>query len=240
MGSEVREKERPILFSGPMVRAILEGRKTQTRRLVKPQPDNPETFGISPVWGHGVHRDGIFKLHAAFNEGGKRVDKFLPCPYGAPGDRLWVRETIYRGPPQGAGDDSATYAADGAFTDLDTWPWKANYLPSIHMPRGLCRVVLEVTGVRVERLHAITDEDAAAEGIAEGGYGIGNMRALTAMGANRYHFATLWDQINGKRADWMSNPWVWVIGFKRLDTAASAALPPEDREPMTDITGCDV
>jgi hypothetical protein len=178
--------ERPILFSAPMVRALLAGTKTQTRRVVKPQPDNPETFGVSPIWGQGVLREHLdpqqrFHVHAAFNEGGKRVDRWLPCPFGAPGDRLWVRETFITTPKRWTDDwalfDKESRKVDGdgdmrAVQYLATAPdregangWGLKATPSIFMPRWASRITLEVTGVRVERLKDISETDSLAEGV---------------------------------------------------------------------------
>lgn len=208
------KKARPILFSAPMVRAILEGKKTQTRRIVKPQPDNPETFGVSPVWGYGMHLDGVFRLHAAFNEKGRRADRFLPCPYGTPGDWLWVKETFASERQEQVGTGAvrwlhpdgdrcgARYRAD-VNPSSDGRRWK----PAIHMPRCLSRITLDVTAVRVERLQDISEEDAIAEGMEPGD-------SLTAKG----WFRGLWDQINDKRAPWSSNPFVWVVSFERRPT----------------------
>lgn len=202
-------KERPILFSAPMVNAILEGRKTMTRRIVK----------ASPVASDLVFAGGkMFDLRIAHH-----VPLALErCPYGVPGDRLWVRETwakpfgdrtmtdgerpivYYRadGPPKGLGDDGA---------------WR----PSIHMPRATSRIDLEVTAVRTERLQSITAADVKAEGVAvpEVDYSVSDdprtldeEREAWARG----HFATLWESINGERASWASNPWVWCVSFKRV------------------------
>jgi hypothetical protein len=177
-------KERPILFSGPMVRAILDGQKTQTRRIVKPQPS---------IEGQEPH--------------------LVRCPYGVPGDRLWVRETWGEGGMTKPGDP-ASYAAD--------WPDAGairKWRPSIHMPRWASRIDLEVTAVRVERLQAITEEDARAEGaahrIARGGDLSGALEGETPI-QHVAHFRDLWDSINGERTPWASNPWVWVVSFKRV------------------------
>ncbi len=231
MTTATETKERPILYSGPMIRALLAGTKTQTRRMIKPQPCNPETFGISPVWGSGVRRgEDRFSIHAAFNVDGKRVDRWLPCRYGKPGDRLWVRETcretfdiddrrvmeyhaggtrlIVDGPAIAHGEHRCT-------SILPKWR------PSIHMPRWASRITLEITDVRVQRLQEISDQAALAEGVVkvrEACYvvrgsksdkaGIGHTSPVTA-------FAMLWDEINGDGA-WELNPWVWAVSFKLL------------------------
>lgn len=176
-------KERPILFSAPMVRAILAGTKTQTRRVVKPQPAGP--------WAAP----------------GKTA-----CPYGLPGDRLWVKETIRKTGEYPGGYSTSEYVADGTPTVADAWPWQRRTLVSIHCPRGLSRITLEVTGVRVERLQDISHADADAEGCR------GRRSADPALGFTitpRERFNALWEQINGA-ASWAANPWVWVVEFKRV------------------------
>jgi hypothetical protein len=197
--------ERPILFNGPMVRAILAGTKTQTRRLVKPQPAE---------W-LDTHEPTI--LPAA-------------CPYGVPGDRLWVRET-WSAPLKrdGSGYESAgvLYRADPLWDGMSHgdfgWDWK----PSIHMPRWASRLTLEVTDVRVQRLQDINEEDAKAEGVTPYTPPHGNISLeQTVPGPgfdgcrlgdqpHRLPFADLWDSINAKRAPWDSNPWVWAVTFRR-------------------------
>lgn len=226
-------KEIPILFSAPMVRAILEGRKTQTRRIVKLRG-----------------KDGLQSDHSAwrfceFHDGPRRavwqnrfdIKRVITerCPYGISGDYLWVRETFWsqNGRPHcfqmtgnGAGTlDSKLSAITHTFTAYraqwgDLKPegctrWK----PAIHMPRALSRINLEVTHVRVEPLQDITESDAMAEGAEPWKYG--PEQCLTsgergALSPYRSGFACLWDEINADRATWKSNPWVWVIEFKRI------------------------
>jgi uncharacterized protein YhfF len=173
-------KERPILFSAPMVRAILSGRKTQTRRRVKPQ------HGFSPSMRTAEYCAQI-------------------SPYGAPGDRLWVRETFLH-VADFHGKDVTWYRADD-----DTFPgqWK----PSIFMPRAASRITLEVTGVRVERLNEMPPEDARSEGC--GSAEIPWMSGPLASDPWRNTYAQLWESINGA-GSWAANPWVWVIEFKRV------------------------
>jgi hypothetical protein len=193
-------KERPILFSAPMVRAILDGSKTQTRRIVKPQPEH----GVTPChWsptGHAV-------TAAPHNERGDTscTCKPIRAPYGAPGDRLWVRETHA---PRYFDDGSPSYRADWTALAAATVP-QPKWTPAIHMRRADSRILLEVTDVRVERLQAITEEDARAEGVG------GPPLHPGPDFAHRTAFAVLWDEINGKRAPWESNPWVWVVSFQR-------------------------
>ena len=188
-------KERPILFSGEMVRAILDGRKTQTRRVVKPQP-KPSSF----------KSDEELSWRQAWN---------LPkCPYGVPGDRLWVRETI-EVLSFGAGTAQIQYRADGSTRIIGDrkLPDRLGSIPSIHVPRQASRITLEVTDVRVERLQDISEEDAQAEGIHQPA--IGNISVAQKMGVCRYGFANVWESINGEES-WDANPWVWVVEFKEV------------------------
>jgi hypothetical protein len=190
-------KERPILFSGPMVRAILDGRKTQTRRVVKPQPDPNESAWYQPG-------PGIFSM----------------CPYGQSGDRLWVRETWLHGTcPNGHG--IAAYIESGLSGDADyrlhpaadetevNWAHKWRRRPSIHMPRWASRINLEITDVCVERVQDISEADACHEGApAIVGRNIGPV-------TYREGFRELWDSIYSKRGcGWDANPWCWCISFK--------------------------
>ena len=198
-------KERPILFSGPMVKAILEGRKSQTRRVMKPQPIKLPYDHIFPSGEHGLMSDTPHQY-------GSSMAHF--CPYGKVGDRLWVRETLRR-----AESGTPTRYLDGCPVMRDgesiDWPFKRSPWPSIFMPRWASRISLEITGVRVERLQEITEEDAVAEGCEL-------MVGVTAGGciglvSARYAFRKLWDSINGKKYPWSENPWVWVIEFKRIE-----------------------
>jgi len=195
--------EKPILFSGPMVRAILEGRKTQTRRIVKPQPfDGVVYCNAAPGWAQPYVDDGGM------------YGPPIECPYGEPGARLWVRET-WRDQP-GAIEYRADTCNDGpadGSADAESPKWR----PSIFMPRAASRITLEITAIRVERLQDITEEDAEAEGIER------EFRTVVMRpdGGPDYHIplsyrggiANKWDEINGKRASWDSNPWVWVVEF---------------------------
>jgi hypothetical protein len=187
-------EEHPILFTGPMVRAILEERKTMTRRVIKPQPN--EIANGTP-WLNGMQRD-----------------RMIHCRYGKPGDGLWVKETwnwCYSAVKDEKGKgpigrkDLLVYAADGTPEVLD-WKWR----PSIFMPRWASRILLEVTAVRVERLQDITEADAGAEG-AETAWCL-----VTGKPQYREGFYELWDSINKDRGlGWDSNPWVWVVSFKK-------------------------
>lgn len=200
---------RPILFSGPMVRALLEGRKTQTRRVAK------LTAGahVKEVGGHRRWHPGD-------------PDAVQACPYGGPGTALWVREShavLRAGDLDGSGRD-IRYRADDPDAPV-TW------CPSIHMPRWASRITLEVESVRIERLHAITEEDAVAEGVERedlpsdpdnfhppGSFGYVTGSVPFPEGhiypTAREAFAALWDTINGKRAPWSANPWVWALALK--------------------------
>ena len=182
--------ERPIIFSAEMVLAILAGRKTQTRRKMKPaKVKRPKRWLIDDAAVNG-----------------------LVCPYGAPGDTLWVRETWAR---HASGVD---YAADfAAVSRPQAGPWR----PSIHMPRWASRITLRITDVRVERLQDISEDDAVAEGVAleryvpvsdsAGKHGSGEAEPTDPVAEYR----DLWNHINGPDA-WEANPWVWVISFERV------------------------
>jgi len=200
----MRIKERPIMFSAPMVRAILDGKKSVTRRAIKLRPpyvmderDDGSPWPYDTTWSQG-----------------DETPLLMPCPYGKVGDQLWVRETFHRCPhcvggfisyraggwlrlPSGSPDDG------GDRNDVDARPlnytcvtdgWK----PSIHMPREASRITLEITGVRAERLQEITDADARAEGVN----GV-------------EEFEELWRSING-HGSWDANPYVWTIDFRRI------------------------
>lgn len=202
-------RERPILFSAPMVRAILAGTKTQTRRAVKPV-GNDEGFVLLD-YGHGW-----WPYRSDDGESTMKGDMEIPhaCPYGWPGDRLWVRETfldlgacyLYRADAS-AGDERALVAPGQ--------PWR----PAIHMPRAASRITLEVTGVRVERLQDISEADARAEGLvwrphAEG-YCLSDGSHFHAADP-RMSYWGLWDTINGQGSA-AANPWVWVVSFTRTE-----------------------
>ena len=205
-------KERPILFSGPMVQAILDGRKTMTRRVCKYQP-SVSVRKAGSMWGI---KGGDALWHFGH--------KIVSCPYGQPGDRLWVRETWMPFTEQGCPVGATIYrATDHPEPDGDSpLRWK----PSIFMPRWASRITLEITAVRVERVQDISEKDAKAEGC--GGYvgGEGPMsESVLAIEPGYNHpnffrdgFAYLWDSLNAKRGyGWDANPWVWVISFKRTN-----------------------
>lgn len=191
-------RERPILFSGPMVRAILAGTKTQTRRKVN-VAKLEATRGVAgkDSWQAGNIEDADYRRMAE-----------LWSPYGIPADRLWVRETFaYTGQ---AINDQPGYvfrATDPDWSTMEGFKWK----PSIYMPWWASRITLEIVSVRVERLQDISGDDCIAEGIDPSDVpGIGSdSSAIKA-------YAALWESINGA-GSWAANPWVWVISFRRLE-----------------------
>jgi uncharacterized protein YhfF len=191
-------KERPILFSGEMVRAILAGRKTQTRRVVKSQP----SAEFMPVIGeyHRTMVDGrtgeCFPSKQIYF-GASDGDEDFPSPYGRLGDRLWVRETFST---SDCHHGQVVYRADGE-NNLSDMTWK----PSIFMPRSASRITLAIMAVRVERLKDISNEDCFAEGLPP----------ETTKG-NRTWYGDLWESINGV-GSWDKNPWVWVIEFRKIN-----------------------
>jgi hypothetical protein len=192
-------KERPMLFSGPMVQAILrdENPKTQTRRIVKPQPHE----GWS-VWQDESNGQWV---QSGYGEAG---DDMLHCPHGALGDRLWVRETWAR-----YNIDQESHQIAYRATEPADWPADGQWRPSIHMPRWASRIDLEIIGVRVERLQEISEADACAEGAIQAlctGYPYHNPPSTYRNG-----FSQIWESINGSES-WAENPWVWVIEFKRI------------------------
>jgi hypothetical protein len=219
-------KERPILFSAPMVRAILAGTKTQTRRVVKIS-SKKLVFDLDRAWPDGWQNSQY--LHVPYQHVDDAPDSTstrVSCPYGTIGDRLWVRETWGRF--NGCGT-----LAYRATNDENPTGSPEKWRPSIHMPRTVSRIDLEVTGVRVERLQDISDQDAVAEGIEK----MGNARVLNFIPASpiwrspdpnlspctnaKHSYRMLWESINGP-GSWNANPWVWVVEFRRIDHADQA------------------
>lgn len=207
-------KERPILFSAPMVRAILDGTKTQTRRVVKPQP--------GPMPKAAAFDRSLLK--AAELEDRAQICRRKNWPFGQPGDQLWVRENFIPRQTTGYVEDDFTlhikYPAngeerhEGQFEVPEDWGFeKTRVYPSIFMPRWASRIQLEVAEVRVQRLNEISTGDVMAEGRWW------NEPSPTLHGYTaQERFKELWDSINGKRegAAWAYNPWVWAITFKRI------------------------
>ncbi|HBB16896.1 MAG TPA: hypothetical protein DCZ97_07800 [Syntrophus sp. (in: bacteria)] len=191
--------KRPILFSGPMVLAILEGRKTQTRRIAKVTGDGCKPGFITPL---GCHVPRRVEEHISY------------CPYGKVGDRLWVREAFHlcgtdiNGKPHTEWIYRAgSYEEPGMECTVCKKPvrWK----PSIHMPRYASRLTLEITDVSVERLQDISEEDAKAEGCAPG---LTNVKKCHGWTPYVLGYSLLWNEINGPDA-WRKNPYVWVVSF---------------------------
>lgn len=221
-------KERPILFNGAMVRAIREGRKTVTRRVIKPQPEVRMVDVVGPMLTFKNKRGGHWLYPNA------REQVIADCPYGQVGDRLWVRETfmdlrgtgIEHRPTPDSPLQRYVYGADvvpGSFADDTRKDYGLKWRPSIHMPRAACRLLLEITAVRVERLQAITAEQAEAEGVDAA-----MCRKYLETAPSRHEckaaavhgFAGLWADTGG---DWHGNPWVWVVEFQRVQPEAVAA-----------------
>lgn len=235
-------RERPLLMSGPMVRATLAGRKTQTRRVVLPQPTSPAVLDdvsacMKAEIGSALEDRRpycMWMTDKPREDGNGFVEHGVRCPYGAVGDRLWVRETWAA---RGTHTDRQSiaeidvnrshfeiwYAAD-CYDDQGRERFNLDFLgrwrPSIHMPRGLSRLALEITDVRVERVQAISREDAIAEGVEAhdddgvtyyGPFGKGHCDPA-------YAYARLWDSLNANRGyAWERNPWVWALTFRRVD-----------------------
>ena len=211
-------KERPILLNTPMVQAILSGQKTQTRRIVNKAPTteiNHRLIALDNGWNWQVDQQGIVPtMH-------REIHNPMVCPFGQIGDRLWVRETFrlydldecpHADFPCGCPrNGTPLYKASHDCGDGEKWK------PSIHMPRSACRLILEITNIRIERLNDITSEDAKAEGFdysthpsaIQMGYAIGA----------KTNFRVTWEQIYGQN-EWNKNPWVWVVEFKVIQGGA--------------------
>lgn len=190
-------KERPIQFKGEMVRAILEGRKSQTRRTKGLKDINEEPDCWKPFWFNDRGQNLIVSWESVNRLVAPNIE--TKCPYGKKGHRLWVKET-YRVFSGDEGTNGIFYKADGKF--INSFLWKS----SMFMPRWASRILLEITDISVERLQDISEKDATSEGVAFTKY----------LNANaRYHFMELWNKINGK-CPWELNPWVWVINFRKI------------------------
>lgn len=241
-------KQRPILFSAPMVRALRDGSKTQTRRVVKVRNEQPPAWATFAQEGQmlttsGSCPSGLFYWSEEQAPTGplKTLQRWplspphhpmagdhywTPCPYGKPGDRLWVRETHApradclatwdRSMAEGfnrMGVEEICYQATTTPRD-----WVSKWRPSIHMPRWASRLTLEIVSVRVERLQDISEADARAEGARECDPVSGREVLLAGpsqRGSYVLHYRDIWEQINGP-GSWALNPWVWVVEFKRI------------------------
>lgn len=233
-------KERPILLSAEMVRAVLDGRKTQTRRIIQSPAKNMQARGHECISyrapGDKWYQDYVFSMRDRSGtwQDYKHEQFFAKCPFGAVGDRLWVRETC-QGVEHESGLDVVLYPADGneipvKAHPLDAGRWVDLYryrggegkiVPSIHMPRWASRITLEITGVRVERLQDISAEDVTAEGIKTLGESMWGPQwwldaPQAAINDAQLQFSIIWSKIYGEE-NWQANPWVWVIEFKRVE-----------------------
>jgi hypothetical protein len=207
-------KERGMIFNGEMVRAILDGRKTQTRRIIK------QRHLFKPVRGFGFEPDSLnYPVHMPVGTEGEQAITWAKenCPYGNPGDRIWVRETWARYNIEQDNHDIAYRA-----TTPEDWPKEGRWRPSIHMPRWASRITLEITDVRVERLQSISDRDALAEGLyqlpASGRYCLqpGMQYFGEASHSAQEVYSWLWESIYGE-GSWQANPWVWAIKFRQIE-----------------------
>jgi len=232
MDTSKQPKERPILFSAPMVRAILEDRKTVTRRAVKgfqiPTEDTAIPVGDRQRWsaiGQKDPRYGFCVFGSTEAECAKELEQYAPCPYGKPGDRLWVRETTEADYANGA--VLSRYAADGEPVlyascgdpeyngSVAHWNYPRKSRPSIHMPRWASRILLEITAVRVERLQDISRADIRAEGLQCPPELASDDVSPNYRDWYPAAWRELWESINGADS-WTTNPWVWVVEFKRV------------------------
>ena len=240
-------KERPILFSGAMVRALLDGRKTQTRRVMKKQPyisrTNPPQFSdvevgdlficpdycpTTPVRGSVIAE---CKSIGTYHCMGQKTFAEKHSPYGVPGDHLWVRESFWGCDMPGWGDQPCVVYEDEwrgkEYHAAEVRPYarRFGHIPGIHMPRDASRITLEVTGVRIERLQDISEADAIAEGlISVGGPLQTRMWEYSSTRGGQFAdprvaYRCLWDSLNSARGyGWDVNPWVWVVEFKRISS----------------------
>lgn len=208
-------KDRPILFSAPMVRAIGDGTKTQTRRAIKlplefmgGAGDAPDNSNDPSQWGAEDANGRIWALAA-----GPDVDHVFPCRYGEPGERLWVKESYWIDRDTG---EFKWYVND-IFTP-DRERDQCRLRPSIHMPRKVSRLLLEIAEVRVQMLQSISEEDARAEGV-ESEFAprwFADKYGALCGRQHRYGFASIWAGLNGEDS-WHANPWVWAVSFKRIE-----------------------
>lgn len=227
-----RVSERPILFTGELIPRVMDGTKTQTRRLLK----SPNLEDLEEFVRFQRYPDESYRAVFAYDGGNEDVS--VRSPYGGPGDRLWVRETFWHhksdyleqvawpGLSVTRNPDGGAYAPhiNKSFDPREHKLWRKR--PSIHMPRWASRTLLEVVDVRVQRLQDITEEDARAEGVdpvpcthpdPTPGYGCTDCQGSGYVEPALLGFASLWDSINAKRASWEANPLVWAITFKRCE-----------------------
>jgi hypothetical protein len=221
---------KPILFSTEMVRAILDGRKTQTRRLVKLKHLKMEEVGA-------IHPDGSGKGWIAWSPGkgitAELTQSVYPgnegfaCPYGQVGDVLWVREAFYSVAPEydyALSTEKPIYPGETWYKADD--PAKGPWKPGIHMPKSACRIFLEITDRRIERVQDISEEDAVCEGVwldhsvSPTGYTVYGMPHWPTA---REAFKVLWSGINGEPS-WEQSPWIWCITFKRIDKPSTFGI----------------
>lgn len=241
-------RERPILYGGPMVRAYLAGLKWQTRRVVKPQPSEHHWRGLPgyemKLSGPLLMADGRLgvRFHHTIPQNREwDSDRWVMCPYGAPGDRLWGRETFRftdpfdKDSPVRVGERCLDagypkpwapiqYEADGARTNWinvgsvrDYKPAPGKLRPGIHMPRWASRITQDITAIRVERLQDISEADCRAEG-CNGGHG--SIPNYPYSATPREHYRHVWEAINGA-GSWDANPYVWVIEYPRYQGATA-------------------
>jgi len=213
-------KERPILMNGAMVRATIDGIKTQTRRVVKQ--------ATGPSLSVADRLDGTAELSWLHGDGPghpvHETTKIVPCPYGVRGDRLWVRESFWGCDMPGWGDQPCVVYEDEwhgkEYRAAEVRPYarRFGHIPAIHMPRDASRITLDITGVRVERLKDISEADSLAEGVEQNaqGFHVDGGRHFHAASA-RESYASLWDSLKPPiGSTWADNPWVWVVEFKRI------------------------
>lgn len=239
-------KERGMIFNAEMVRAILSGQKTQTRRIMKSQPYQSKSrkgdywFSCNKMQSM-VHVSDFIPGNSAIPDAHEFFSKC--CPFGAIGDRIWVRETwMPDAPRDGTWPSVEFYGCKGAPLSMIPTRFKKpehcihraswcgermiGWKPSIHMPRWASRILLEITNVRVERLNDISEQDAIAEGIdtdwlaeSQDNYDCIADHNMTGRLTAKGHFSYLWQSIYGddKSKCWEKNPWVWCISFRRLE-----------------------
>lgn len=213
----VQVKEHPILFSGPMIGAILSGVKTMTRRVMTPQPKLERSTSDGKFYW--LFRSENHSQRSAWPEKGEPY--WMACPFGDVGDRLWVRESFFDHGPL-PGDDNGEYTPKDARIEYRATPWDrdnpefagSGWKPSIFMPRWASRLALEITEERAEQVQQISEADAVAEGVDS--VSMAEVPRQATM-TRRADYKQLWDTINAKRGySWESNPWVFVIEFKKL------------------------